>query len=79
MLINGIFMLPNVLMMFLLGLYFGKQGIFGQLEAHRKLVGILAAVGLPLGIVRPEHPLCVGYFGRPTDGERDAIVRVAHA
>lgn len=51
MLINGIFMLPDVLMMFLLGLYFGKQGIFGQLEAHRKLMGILAAIGLPLGIV----------------------------
>lgn len=50
MLINGIFLLPNVLMMFLLGLYFGKQDIFRQLDAFRRLWGILAGVGLPLGI-----------------------------
>lgn len=50
MLLNNIFMLPNVLMMFLLGLYFGKRGFFNPLDAHRKLMGILAGVGLPLGI-----------------------------
>lgn len=50
MLINGILFLPNVLMMFLLGLYFGKQDIFRQLDTFRRLWGILAGVGLPLGI-----------------------------
>jgi len=47
---NAIFFLPNVLVMFLLGLYFGRQGVFKQLEAHRKLMGWLAA-SIPVSLV----------------------------
>ena len=50
MFLNAVFFLPNVLMMFLLGLYFGKQGVFGQLAAHRRLMGLLAGVGVPVGV-----------------------------
>jgi uncharacterized protein len=51
MFLNAIFFLPNVLVMFLLGLYFGKQGVFGQLAAHRGLMGVLGGVGIPVGVV----------------------------
>jgi uncharacterized protein len=51
MLLNAIFFLPNVFVMFLLGLYFGKQGVFGQLAAHRRLMGVLGGVGIPVGVV----------------------------
>jgi hypothetical protein len=51
MFLNAIFFLPNVLVMFLLGLYFGKQGVFGQLAAHRGRMGLLAGVAIPVGFV----------------------------
>jgi hypothetical protein len=51
MFLNAIFFLPNVFVMFLLGLYFGKQGVFGQLAAHRGLMGVLGGVGIPVGVV----------------------------
>lgn len=50
MLLNAVFFAPNVLMMFLLGLYFGKVGVFAQLEAHRRLLGWLAGLGLTVGL-----------------------------
>jgi uncharacterized protein len=40
----------NVLAMFLLGVYFGKQGIFRNLEANRNLFRKLLAWGLILGL-----------------------------
>lgn len=40
----------NVLAMFLLGVYFGKQGIFRNLEANRGLFRKLLAWGLTLGL-----------------------------
>jgi uncharacterized protein len=40
----------NVLAMFLLGVYFGKQGIFRDLPAHRDLFRKLLAWGLILGL-----------------------------
>jgi uncharacterized protein len=40
----------NVLAMFLLGVYFGKQGIFRNLEANRNLFRKLLAWGLMLGL-----------------------------
>lgn len=40
----------NVLAMFLLGVYFGKQGIFRDLEAHRGLFRKLLVWGLILGL-----------------------------
>jgi uncharacterized membrane protein YeiB len=59
MFLNAIFFLPNVLVMFLLGLYFGKQGVFGQLAAHRRLMGLLAWRGRSRGR-RAERALCTG-------------------
>lgn len=50
MMTNAVFMVPNVLMMFLLGLYFGKLGVFAHLDEHRRLLGWLAGVGLTLGL-----------------------------
>jgi uncharacterized protein len=50
MLANAIFFAPNVLMMFLLGLYFGKIGVFARLAEHRRLMGWLVALGLTLGL-----------------------------
>ncbi|GIV04769.1 MAG: hypothetical protein KatS3mg016_0344 [Fimbriimonadales bacterium] len=50
MLANAIFFAPNVLIMFLLGLYFSKIGVFEQLETHRRLMGWLAVAGLLLGL-----------------------------
>lgn len=50
MLANVIFFAPNVLMMFLLGLYFSKMGVFERLEAHRRLMSGLMAGGLLLGL-----------------------------
>jgi uncharacterized protein len=50
MLANAIFFLPNVLMMFLLGLYFGKQNVFGQLDSHRRLMVWLVGIGVPIGL-----------------------------
>ncbi|GIV08191.1 MAG: hypothetical protein KatS3mg019_0282 [Fimbriimonadales bacterium] len=47
---NAIFFAPNVLMMFLLGLYFGKLGVFVRLDEHRRLLGWLAGLGLTLGL-----------------------------
>ncbi|MCS7301356.1 MAG: DUF418 domain-containing protein [Fimbriimonadales bacterium] len=46
----AIFFAPNVMMMFLLGLYFGKAGLFESLDVHHRLFGWLAGVGLPLGL-----------------------------
>jgi uncharacterized protein len=40
----------NVMAMFLLGVYFGKQGIFRDLEANRKLFRKLLAWGLLFGL-----------------------------
>ncbi|MCS7209489.1 MAG: DUF418 domain-containing protein [Fimbriimonadales bacterium] len=50
MFINAVFFVPNALMMFLVGLYFGKRGIFERLSEHRGLLALLAIVGLPLGM-----------------------------
>ncbi|MDW8106917.1 MAG: DUF418 domain-containing protein [Armatimonadota bacterium] len=50
MLANALFMLPNVLTMFLFGLYLGKVGAFAQLSEHQRLFGWLALVGLPVGL-----------------------------
>ncbi|OYT73276.1 MAG: hypothetical protein CFK49_10555 [Armatimonadetes bacterium JP3_11] len=50
MLTNALFFAPDVLIMFLLGLYFSKIGVFEQLEAHRRLLGWLAVAGLLLGL-----------------------------
>lgn len=47
---NAIFLAPNVLVMFLLGLYSSKIGVFERLEAHRRLMGWCAAAGLILGL-----------------------------
>ncbi|MCS7273496.1 MAG: DUF418 domain-containing protein [Fimbriimonadales bacterium] len=51
MLANAVFWLPNVLMMFLFGLYLGKVGAFAQLSEHRRLFGWLAVMGLLMGLV----------------------------
>ncbi|BCW95037.1 MAG: DUF418 domain-containing protein [Fimbriimonadales bacterium] len=48
--VNAIFILPDVLLMFLIGLYFGKSGVFGQLDAYRRTMGWLAVAGIPIGI-----------------------------
>ena len=40
----------NVMAMFLLGVYLGKQGIFRDLEANRDLFRKLLAWGLPIGL-----------------------------
>lgn len=48
--VNMLLMMPNILMMFLLGLYFGKVGLFGQLKEHRRLLLWLTFGALPLGL-----------------------------
>jgi uncharacterized protein len=78
MFLNAIFFLPNVFVMFLLGLYFGKQGVFGHLAAHRRQMGLLAWRGRPCGR-RAERALWVGAAKRPTRRERDASLCVADA
>jgi uncharacterized protein len=78
MFLNAIFFLPNVLVMFLLGLYFGKQGVFGQLAAHRGRMGLLAGVGYSRRR-RAERALCVGAAERAAHRERDASLCVADA
>jgi uncharacterized protein len=50
MMVNGIFFIPNVLMMFLLGFYLGKQRIVEQLSEHRRLLTRAAAIGIGLGL-----------------------------
>lgn len=50
MMVNAIFFAPNVLMMFLLGLYFGKLGVFARLEEHRRLLSWMAGIGLTVGL-----------------------------
>ncbi len=47
---NAIFFTPNVLMMFLLGLYFGKLGVFERLREYRRLMLWLMGIGLPVGL-----------------------------
>ncbi len=47
---NAIFFAPNVLMMFLLGLYFGKVGVFERLHEYRRLMFWLGGVGLIVGL-----------------------------
>jgi len=56
---NAIFFLPNVLMMFLLGLYFGNRNVFGQLDSHRRLMAWLVGIGVPIGLAA-NVPCAVG-------------------
>lgn len=56
MLTFTIFYVPNVVTMFLLGLYFGKVGVFEQIASYRRLLLWLAGVGLLLGL--PLNALC---------------------
>jgi len=50
MMVNGIFFVPNVLMMFLLGFYVGKQRMVERLSEHRRLLTIVAVIGIGLGV-----------------------------
>lgn len=50
MLLNSIFFAPNAFLMFLLGLYAGKLGVFENLGAYRRVMVWLMAVGLSLGL-----------------------------
>ena len=50
MFLNAVFFAPNVLMMFLLGLYFGQLRVFERLGEHRRWMLWLAGVCLPIGL-----------------------------
>lgn len=41
---------PNVLALFLIGLYAGQKGIFSNLNAHKKLINRVAVIGLGAGL-----------------------------
>jgi uncharacterized protein len=49
-LLGNLFITPNLLAMFLLGLYFGKRGVFQDLSAHMGLFRRLLIWGWPLGL-----------------------------
>lgn len=49
-LLTMIFFSPQILMLFLLGLYFGKIGLFTDLRAHRRVLVLMVAL-LPLGLL----------------------------
>lgn len=47
---NIIFLVPNVLAVFLLGLYAAQKGIFNNLEKNKSLINKVAVIGLGLGL-----------------------------
>lgn len=49
-LMNIIFLVPNVLAVFLIGLYAAQKGIFNNLEENKGLIGKVAAVGIGVGL-----------------------------
>lgn len=49
-LMNIIFLVPNVLAVFLIGLYAAQKGIFNHLEENKGLINKVAIVGLGIGL-----------------------------
>ena len=49
-LMNIIFLVPNVLAVFLIGLYAAQRGIFNNIEENKCLIGKVAAVGIGVGL-----------------------------
>lgn len=50
MLFQAFVTVPNVLAMFLIGLYAAQKGIFQNLDAHRSLINRTAVIGLSVGL-----------------------------
>ncbi|MFD2829045.1 DUF418 domain-containing protein [Corticicoccus populi] len=50
MLFQAFVTVPNVLAMFLIGLYAAQKGIFQNLDAHRTLINRTAVIGLSVGL-----------------------------
>lgn len=47
---GAIFVIPNVLAMFLLGLYAGQKGYFNNLSGHKQLLRKTAVIGIGIGL-----------------------------
>lgn len=50
MVIQAFVTVPNVLALFLLGLYAGQKGVFQNLDAHRSLINKTAVIGIGIGL-----------------------------